>query len=234
MVDRCRPAGAVWGRLKRRRAPRPRRNLNELGARRVIKYSIFYPFRLAHPAPVHSPAASDLARWIPCAVGESNSRQGRHVSVVQHLLGAAHGWGKGFLIPVRQTERGVWWWAPPLRSAKRGGLRTTLTAGDATGHPMGPRKVGASWRARTNRLDGRIGAGDHPRPATGHDATRRGPPRPRRRLTGGCGPGCFRVSLTSNEHVRPGRWFPLVSPGQGPNPTALHRWIRLTSTSGVM
>ena len=49
-----------------------------------------------------------------------------------------------------------------LQSAKRGGLRTTLTAGDATGHPMGSRKMGASRRAQTNRLDGRIGAGDHP------------------------------------------------------------------------
>jgi len=46
----------VWGRLKRRRAPRPRRNLNELGARRVIKYSTLYPFRLAHPAPGTQPS----------------------------------------------------------------------------------------------------------------------------------------------------------------------------------
>ena len=72
----------MWGRLKRRRTPRPRRNLNELGARRVIKYSTIYPFRLANPAPVHSPAAaSDLAR--SCRRGwESNFREGPLVSVL--------------------------------------------------------------------------------------------------------------------------------------------------------
>jgi len=60
--------------------------------------------------------------------------------------------------PVRWTEHGVvWWWAPPLRSAQRGGLRTTLTACDATGCPMGARKVGASGRAQPKGLDGRIG-----------------------------------------------------------------------------
>ena len=90
----------MWGRLKRRRAPRPRRNVNELGARRVIKYSTLYPFRLAHPAPgtqpsgLRSRALDSLCR---AAGWAGNQIPGRaDLSVWCTLLGAARGWGKGF------------------------------------------------------------------------------------------------------------------------------------------
>ncbi|KAG2661796.1 hypothetical protein PVAP13_1KG111073 [Panicum virgatum] len=86
---------------------------------------------------------------------------------------------------------------------------------------MGSRKVGASRRAQTNWLDGRIGAGDHPRPATAqaHDATRREPPRPLLWwLWAGLLPPRF-----SDDHRRPStqRRCAPARPGQGPNLTAL-------------
>ena len=155
-----------------------------MGARRVIKYSTLYPFRLAHPAPVHSPVAPQISR--APAGGDGNRISVRaHLSVCCRICWVQRAGGvKGFSTPARRTEHGVWW-APPAPERETWRPPRDADGWRRDGPPNGVAQDG-SIPARADKPAGRPDRRRRPpRPATGHDATRRGPPRPRRWLWAG-------------------------------------------------
>lgn len=129
--------------------PRPRRNLNGVGcalwvwprARRT-RTPTQTDRQTARSRASHQPRAPPDSVIPLLLLGSSNCLRDQ-MSVILVVC-----WVQRAGARDKARRNVVWWWAPPLRCAQRGSLRTTLTTSDATGCPMGARKVGASGRAQ--------------------------------------------------------------------------------------